>query len=227
MNTQEVRGAHQPARSSASSARLSDASVPKRSGSGAAPGTRPGTRAAPSPAAVADQVVVDEERRGARRGARSASSSRPTCSRLFMRGPRPNIDDDVAELAAERAAARELERRHEIAVELEQIEARRRRVGAARPCRSPGRAPSAAPARSPRRTCGQMYSASPATTVSARRSILLGTQRGVAAARDDVVAACGRSEQLRLARELHAHAAHADEIGRRARAGSARRSRRR
>ena len=75
---------------------------------------------------VADQVVVDDEDDRASLGARIASSSAMTCADGLDPRAAAEGDDDVAELALERAAARELEAAEGVVPHLEQVEPRRR-----------------------------------------------------------------------------------------------------
>ena len=87
---------------------------------------------------VADEVVVDDERRVEAGLAHVVELGHELLGLLHPRLAAED-HDDVAELALERAAARELQRARRVAVDLEQVVARPRHlghVGAARPARS-------------------------------------------------------------------------------------------
>jgi len=77
---------------------------------------------------VADEVVVDEEHLGRPEAMTLLDLRHDLRHRLHARAPAIH-DDDVAELAVEGAAARELDRHRVVLVDVQQVEARRRRGG--------------------------------------------------------------------------------------------------
>ena len=76
---------------------------------------------------VADEVVVDDEDVAQPEPMDLAHLRHHLLDRLGARAPAVH-DDDVAELAVERAAARELDGHGAVLIDLQQIEARQRRV---------------------------------------------------------------------------------------------------
>jgi len=161
---------------------------------------------------VPDQVVVDEEHVVHAERAQPIQLAADLLRCLGTR-PAPEHDDDVAELAVVRAAARELQADVGVTLEAQQIEARHRRIGQIHGAALPV----------------QGLRAAGLEVAAELRPLVLGlagdhgigvpgerlrAQRGITAAGDHVTAArTVPGEQFALARQLHAHAAHADHVG--------------
>ena len=161
--------------------------------------------------AIADQVVVDEEDVGGADGAQGVELAFDLRHRLGP-GLASEHHDDVAELAEVGAAAGELHRRRRVAIELQQVEARRRRVGERDDAGLPVHRAGAA-------VLEMRAEPRPGVLGFTRddgvgeRDVALGAQRGEAAACDDrIFPVAVVAEQLALPLELHAHPAHADQV---------------
>ena len=160
---------------------------------------------------VADEVVVDEEDVAHAALAQHVELAADLRRRLRARLAAEH-DDDVAELALERAAARELQADHGVAVELEQVVTRSGRIVQrhfaaflVKRLRCAGLEVRAELRPDVLRFAGH--------DAIGDLGVLLGAERREAAAGHHVVAAAAVIlQQLALPRELHAHAADADDV---------------
>src|SRR5438067_6227691 len=161
---------------------------------------------------VADEVVINEKDIVRMECAQRVELAPNLLVRLRPRLA-PEHDDDVAEFAEERTSARELQADVRVAIELQQIESRRRRIGerddafffVQRALRS-----------------GLVIAAEFFPDVFGfaghdgigERLVALRTKGCVASAGDNVIAeAAVVAEELFLTAELHAHSAYADDVG--------------